>query len=138
MSGFSIRLTHKIMAIGVVGLIGLLAFGAIYQVGSWSQDSSRVVAVEGRALSNLNQQISIKMLEARRAEKDFLLRREKSYAKRHAELSAGIDRDLEKLKSMARSGGLNSIPEKIDIVRRGFANYVKNFAASRRPRPSSA
>ncbi len=129
MSGPSIRLTHKIMAIGVVGLVGLLAFGAIYQVGSWSQDSSRVVAVEGRALSSLNQQISIKMLEARRAEKDFQLRRDESYAKRHVELSAGIDHDLEKLKSMARSSGLNSIPQKIDIVQRGFANYVKNFAS---------
>jgi methyl-accepting chemotaxis protein len=38
MDRFSIRLTHKIMAIGVVGLIGLLAFGAIYQIGSSSQD----------------------------------------------------------------------------------------------------
>ena len=43
MSGFSIRLTHKIMAIGLVGLIGLVAFGAIYQFGSWSQDASRIV-----------------------------------------------------------------------------------------------
>jgi methyl-accepting chemotaxis protein len=128
MSGFSIRLTHKIMAIGVVGMIGLLSFGAIYQAGSWSQDSSRAVAVEGRALASLNQQISIKMLEARRAEKDFQLRRDESFAKRHAELSAGIDRDLEKFKSMVRSSGLNAIPEKIDVIRRGFADYVKNFA----------
>ena len=128
MSGFSIRLTHKIMAIGVVGMIGLLSFGAIYQAGSWSQDSSRAVAVEGRALASLNQQISIKMLEARRAEKDFQLRRDEAFVKRHAELSAGIDRDLEKLKSMVRSSGLNTIPDKIDVVRRGFADYVKNFA----------
>jgi methyl-accepting chemotaxis protein len=128
MRGFSIRLTHKIMAIGIVGLIGLLAFGAIYQVGSWSQNSSRAVAGEGRAISNLNMQLSIKMLEARRAEKDFQLRRDESYSKRHAELCAAIDRDLEKLKSAVRSGGLNAILEKLEIVQRGFANYVKNFA----------
>ncbi len=36
MSGFSIRLTHKIMAISIVGLIGLLSFGAIYQIGCQS------------------------------------------------------------------------------------------------------
>jgi methyl-accepting chemotaxis protein len=104
MSGFSIRLTHKVMAIGVAGLAGLLAFGAIYQTGSWSQDTSRVVAVEGRALSTLNQHISIEMLEARRAEKDFMLRRDESYLKHHAGLSAAIDRDLEKLKAMAGWG----------------------------------
>ena len=129
MNGFSIRLTHKIMAIGLVGLMGLLAFGAIYKAGSWSQDASRVVAVEGRAVSNLNKQLSIKMLEARRAEKDFQLRRDESYSKRHAELSAAIERDMERLKSSAQSSGFNSIVEKIEAVQRGFANYEKNFAA---------
>jgi methyl-accepting chemotaxis protein len=129
MGGFSLRLTHKVMAIGIAGLAGLLAFGAIYQIGSWSQDSSRNVAVEGRALSSLNQQLSIKMLEARRVEKDFLLRRDESYVKHHAVISAGIDRDLEKLKSMVRSSGLEAVAEKVDIIQRGFANYVKNFAS---------
>jgi len=129
MSGFSIRLTHKVMAIGIVGLIGLLAFAAIYQVGSWSQDASRVVASEGRAISDLTKQISIKMLEARRAEKDFQLRRDESYSKRHAEVSAGTDLDLEKLKSKVNSGGFNTILGKVETVQRGFANYVKNFSA---------
>ena len=127
MSGFSIRLTHKIMAIGLVGVTGLLAFGAIYQFGSWSQDASRVVASEGRAVSDLNKQISIRMLEARRAEKDFQLRRDESYVKRHADLSDGIDRDLEKMKSMAKSGGFDTILMKVETVQRGFADYVKNF-----------
>jgi methyl-accepting chemotaxis protein len=95
MRGFSIRLTHKIMAIGLVGLTGLVAFGAIYQFGSWSQDASRIVASEGRAIADLNKQISIRMLEARRAEKDFQLRRDESYVKRHADSSAAIDSDLE-------------------------------------------
>ena len=128
MSGFSIRLTHKIMAIGIVGLIGLLAFGAIYQVGSWSQDASRVVASEGRAISDLNRQLSVRMLEARRAEKDFQLRRDESYSKRHSELSATIERDLERLKFLARSSGFTNVLEKVEAVQRGFANYVKNFA----------
>ena len=48
------------------------------------------------------------LLQARRAEKDFQLRRNESYIKRHSELSAGIDRDLEKLKSLARSSGVRS------------------------------
>lgn len=129
MAGFSLRLTHKIMAIGLVGLTGLLAFGAIYQAGSWSQDASRIVAVEGRAVADLNRQLSIKMLEARRAEKDFQLRRDETYSRRHAELSAAIERDLERLKSSARSSGFNGVVEKIEMVQRGFANYAKSFAA---------
>ncbi len=128
MSGFSVRLTHRIMAIGIVGLIGLLAFGAIYQIGNGLQDASRIVASEGRAISSLNKQISIKMLEARRAEKDFQLRRNESYLKHHSELSAGIHRDIDKLKSMVQSGDFNVILQKVEIAQRGFATYVKNFA----------
>jgi methyl-accepting chemotaxis protein len=90
---FHLRLTHKIMAIGIVGLIGLLAFGAIYQIGSWSQDTSRAIAGSARTISDLNKQLSIEMLEARRHEKNFQQRRNESYAKNHAELTVAINGD---------------------------------------------
>lgn len=127
MSGFSLRLTHKIAAIGIVGLTGLLAFGAIYQVGNGWQHASRIVAGQGRAISNLTKQISTRMLEARRAEKDFQLRRDEAYFKRHSELSAAIRNDLDELKSLMRSGDFIVLIGKIEAVERGFADYVKNF-----------
>jgi methyl-accepting chemotaxis protein len=132
MASFSLRLTHKIMAIGVVGLVGLLAFGAIYQVGRWSQDRSRAVADNARAISNLNKQLRVEMLEARRSEKDFQLRRDPSLSKNHAELSSGISRDLEQLKSLVRSGGFNELSDKIDVMQKGFGEYVRDFVALER------
>ena len=71
MSGFSVRLTHRIMAIGVIGLAGLLTVGAIYEVGNRSQDASRATAMHARAIADLDKQLSIEMLEARRNEKNF-------------------------------------------------------------------
>ena len=103
MSGFSIRLTHKVMAIGLVGLVGLLAFGAIYQIGSRSQDASRAVASSARAIADLNKQLSIEMLEARRNEKNFQQRRNESYAKAHAELFVTINRDFDRVGSADQS-----------------------------------
>src|SRR6266571_4163935 len=94
---FHLRLTHKIMAIGIVGLVGLLAFGAIYQIGSWSQDASRAIAGNARTISDLSKKLSMEMLEARRAEKDFQLRRDEAYSKSHAELSATIDREFQQI-----------------------------------------
>jgi methyl-accepting chemotaxis protein len=130
MSGsFHLRLTHKIMAIGMIGLVGLLAFGAIYQIGSWSADASRAVAGNARTISDLNKQLSTDMLEARRAEKDFQLRRDESYSKRHAELSARIGGDFTQLKPLARSSGINGLPEKLDIVYAGFNGYMRDFGA---------
>jgi methyl-accepting chemotaxis protein len=126
---FHLRLTHKIMAIGIVGLVGLLAFGAIYQIGSWSQDASRAVAGNARTISELNKKLSIEMLEARRAEKDFQLRRDEAYSKRHAELSAAVDRDFQQLKTFVRSSGINDISEEIGVAHNGFNNYQKEFGA---------
>jgi methyl-accepting chemotaxis protein len=124
---FHLRLTHKIMAIGIVGLVGLLAFGAIYQIGSWSQDASRAIAGNARTISDLNKKLSMEMLEARRAEKDFQLRRDEAYSKSHAELSATIDRDFQQLETFVRSSGINDISEEIGVAHDGFKNYLKEF-----------
>jgi methyl-accepting chemotaxis protein len=129
MGGFSIRLTHKIMAIGAVGLLALLTVGAIYQFGSWSQDASRSVANNARAVSDLNKQLSIEMLEARRNEKNFQQRRNDSYAKAHAELVVTIDRDFDRLQALTQSGGMNGLIEKIRLAREGFKSYATDFAA---------
>ena len=104
------------MAIGIVGLIGLLAFGAIYQVGSWSQDASRTVAKSAREISDLNKQLSIEMLEARRNEKNFQQRRDERYAKSHSELVVRIDRDFGRLEDLTKAAGLGALTEKVKLA----------------------
>src|SRR5450631_2940757 len=129
MIGYSIRLTHKIMAIGAIGLAGLLAFGAIYQIGSWSQDASRTVADNARTISDLNNKLSIEMLEARRNEKNFQQRRTESYAKAHADLTIVINRDLDQLQMLTQSGGMSGLSDKVRLAHEGFKNYAGDFAA---------
>jgi len=125
----SIRLTHKIMAIGAVGLAGLLAFGAIYQIGSGSQEASRAVADRARAISDLNKQLSIELLEARRNEKNFQQRREESYARDHAAVVVMINRDFDQLQAVVQSAGLSSLSEKIRLAHDGFNSYANVFSA---------
>jgi methyl-accepting chemotaxis protein len=129
MRGFSIRLTHKIMAIGIVGLIGLLGFGAIYQIGSASQDASRAVAKNAREISDLNKQLSIEMLEARRNEKNFQQRRNESYAKAHADLMVIIDRNFDRLQALMRSDGMSALRKKVTLAHSDFKRYGNDFAA---------
>jgi methyl-accepting chemotaxis protein len=128
MNGLSIRLTHKIMAIGLVGLIGLLTFGGIYQAGTWSQDASRSVANNARAISDLNKQLSIEMLEARRNEKNFQQRRNETYAKAHAELTVTIDRDFDRLQALMQSDAMNALREKVRLARDAFMTYGADFS----------
>jgi methyl-accepting chemotaxis protein len=120
------------MAIGLFGLIGLVAFGAIYQIGSLSQDKSRDAAEDARRLSELNQRISQQLLEARRTEKDFQLRRDQSYARRHAELASDITGNLDRLESATRATGYTAVGEKVSLARAGFERYVNEFAAVER------
>ena len=127
MSGLSVRLTHKVMAIGVVGLIGLLAFGAIYQVGSSSQDASRTVAKSAREISDLNKQLSIEMLEVRRNEKNFQQRRDERYAKSHSELVVKIDRDFGRLEDLTKAASLGALTEKVKLAHDGFRKYAADF-----------
>jgi methyl-accepting chemotaxis protein len=115
MIGFSFRLTHKVMAIALIGLLSLVAFGTIYFVGRNSQDASRTASANIRNIADLNQKLAIDMLQARRAEMEFQLRHDQSYAKRHAEISADVGRDIERLRSDCRGQGLrqlrrNSLP----------------------------
>jgi methyl-accepting chemotaxis protein len=125
---FQLRLTHKIAAIGFVGVIGLAAVGLIYGEGSWSQDGVRKVAEDARAIAGLTQRISLEMLQVRRDEKDFLLHKQDSYVRHHAQLSGAIGRDFDELKAMVRSGGYSALADQIDVIRDGFENYANDFA----------
>ncbi|HEY0911598.1 MAG TPA: methyl-accepting chemotaxis protein [Bradyrhizobium sp.] len=126
---FHLRLTHKIMAIGAVGLLGLLAFGAIYQIGTRSQEASRAIAANARNISDLNKQLQIDMLEARRNEKNFQQRRNESYAKSHAESVAAVNRDLDRLQTLTQSIAVGGLPEKVRLAHDGFKNYAGDFVA---------
>jgi methyl-accepting chemotaxis protein len=95
---FQLRLTHKIAAIGLIGVVGLAAVGLIYEEGAWSQDGARKAAEDARAIAGLTRRISVEMLEARRDEKNFLLRKQESYVEHHAKLSGATGRDFDQLK----------------------------------------
>ncbi|MGY4434778.1 methyl-accepting chemotaxis protein [Bradyrhizobium sp. F1.13.1] len=129
MSGPSIRLAHKVMAIGLFGLLGLVAFGAIYEIGSLSQDASREIANRARAIADLDEQLSIEMLEARRDEKNFQQRRNESYAKSHAELIGPINRDFEEIERLVAAGGMGALSDRMKQAHDGFKRYASDFGA---------
>ena len=128
--GLNLRITHKIAAIGLVGVAGLLVVGAIYETGSRSQDASQVIASHARAMTNLGKKLTGEMLEARLDEKNFLMRRKDEFARHHAELTAAIGKDFDVLKGMLETAGLGDLATATATARQGFRTYSDSFAAA--------
>ncbi|MEN3288383.1 MAG: methyl-accepting chemotaxis protein, partial [Bradyrhizobium sp.] len=128
MTSLSLRLSHKIMLIGIVGIAGLVVFGGIYLSGNASQEASRMVAEEARKVSTLNDKLGRDLLDARRTEKDFLLRRDEDSSKRHASLTANINNDIDRLGTSVQIGEFAALAETVAVLAQGFSEYSKQFS----------
>src|SRR5690348_7366219 len=98
---FSIgRISHKVGALGALGVLGLVAVAAIYLIGNATEAGHRQTAEMASTISRLSDESAIALLDARRAEKDFLLRNDERYVKRHGEV---VRVAAEKLDALAKS-----------------------------------
>ncbi|ALK10814.1 methyl-accepting chemotaxis protein [Blastochloris viridis] len=120
-------LTHKIAAIGLTGVVGLLVVSGIYFVGAAVEDRHQRRAEDIGAVAKLTATTLRDMLEARRAEKDFLLRAEAGYIQRHAELATSASRQIDALHRGLQAVGLSDLKDKADEIETGFDAYVAQF-----------
>ncbi|TPQ30329.1 methyl-accepting chemotaxis protein [Bradyrhizobium guangdongense] len=129
MRSLSLRLTHKITAIGVIGVIGVVMIGGIHLYGERAMAVYRDAADNARAIFELNNRIAIALLEGRRAEKDFLLRSDPAKAQRQAEIARDSSADIEKLRSKVAALGKPELVQKIDAMSASLKDYQSHFSA---------
>ncbi len=114
---------YQIGLVGGLGVVGLVLVGLLYYGGTVE------VAASNRALERTNaglallDQVKIDLLEARRSEKDYLLRRNEEFAKKQAEALARFRRDSKALGALvdARDRAL------IEKVGAAMAEYETQF-----------
>jgi methyl-accepting chemotaxis protein len=126
--GWRITLRQKIIAIGAIGIAGLCLVGAIYRVGLSSQEAHQSAAAEAAAISATTTRVVHAMLEARQAEKDFLLGANEQGVHRHAEQSKTIATELDSLQRSVDALASGPIGPLTALLRSGFAEYVQAFA----------
>lgn len=126
---FRLSLGHQIFLIGGGGVFGILLVAGIYFLGESSlaryQNQSDAAALVG-ALTNSTE---IKLLDARRAEKDFLLRNDDKQVKRHGDLSQSIRDNLKRLKGEIERDNRSDLAVKADAVAVEFLNYTNHFGS---------
>jgi methyl-accepting chemotaxis protein len=74
-----IRLAYKVGSLGAVGVLGLLLVGWIYFIGSAWQSHYEKISSAASALEGTMKDLEIALLQSRRNEKDFLLRKDDKY-----------------------------------------------------------
>ena len=127
MSNFSLRLTHKIAAIGIAGVLGVVLVGGIHFYGESVQASFRNTATSARSLSELNRKVNIELLEGRRAEKDFLLRNDPKKAESQIEFNKIVTADIEALREKINGIGKPDLARQIDAMSTSLKQYQAHF-----------
>ena len=121
----SFRLKFQIAFVGAIGGLGLLLVAATWFVGSAGEARIATVMEHATTANQLLNEINVAILQARRHEKDFLIRRSDDYVQRHR---ARITEFLQRTDEL-----LTVLPDADDVaavgrIRAGVVAYQEQFA----------
>ena len=128
MRSLTLRLTHKIAAIGVVGVAGVVLIGSIHLYGEKTIAVYRAAAENARSIAELNRKVEVELLEGRRAEKDFLLRNDAKKADAQIEISKAVTADIEALRGKVAALGKPELVRQIEVMSASLKQYQSQFA----------
>jgi methyl-accepting chemotaxis protein len=128
MRSLSLRLTHKITAIGVIGVLGVILIGGIHLYGEKTITVYRDAAGNARTIAELNRKIEVELLEGRRAEKDFLLRNDARKADTQVEIAKAVAADIEALHAKVLAIGKPELARQVEAMSGSLKKYQAHFA----------
>ena len=115
----NLGIRFQILAICVLALVGFVAVGSVYLVSNQIKNGYISNQDKARHVLELEEDLDKLLLNARRREKDFLLRLDEKYIGQHAEIMIAINKNLSELEIEANT------PEFT-----GYVNNLKNLSAS--------
>jgi methyl-accepting chemotaxis protein len=115
-------------AIAAVGIVGLMLVAGVSMWSAAVQEAQQRMADAAVDVSLMSHRVQIELLQARRAEKDFMLRKEESYAQRNVEFTAAAARSLDGLGVRLRAIAAADLALRVDTVRDGLERYRQSFA----------
>src|SRR5579885_1489093 len=99
--GFAFLLTHKVAAIGLIGVAGVLLLAGLSEWGDIVQNGYQASAERARTEKVGLEAIHTGLLESRRSEKDFIIRSEMKYAERQSQFAGAAQTQLQALRAAA-------------------------------------
>jgi methyl-accepting chemotaxis protein len=126
LSRFSLKM--QIATVGAVAVLGISMIGGVYAWGHLKVDHAEEEAERASQLRYVSQSAELALVEMRREEKDFVIRRDERYIKRHAALAEKFQGDLVKWgERLAQVPSISDGATKHAAVAAGFADYNRQF-----------
>lgn len=125
----SLRMTHKIAAISIVGIAGVTLIGGMHMYAESETALYRKAAENAQAIFELSSKIEIELLESRRAEKDFLLRNDQKKAEIQDEINRAVVSDINALHGKLQAVGKASLARKIESMIDSLKQYQAHFTS---------
>jgi methyl-accepting chemotaxis protein len=126
-----IGVRYQIGLVGLVGVISLIVVGVLYYTGSReSADAGRALERSNASLAKLAE-VEIDLLQARRSEKDFLLRRKDEYVQIHEAALVKFSSDAAALQALD-GGRFRSQLDNISTIVGQYKNQFGVVAADQR------
>ncbi|PKR52618.1 methyl-accepting chemotaxis protein [Thalassospira povalilytica] len=119
------KLVYQISLISIVALVIFAVVGTTQFVADQQRQSAQEIAKAATADQLVVDGISREFLNARRHEKDFVLRKSEEYITSHSEAAASVRNGLEELAGRKEIGELIG---QVDQARAAFEDYVSEFA----------
>ena len=119
------RLLYQISLIGGVALLIFIVVGAVQFIAEQQRRAAEEVAESALENKLVADAVSREFLNARRREKDFLLRMDEKYVSQHATVVQDVNAGLEQLELAPE---LNVFDAQLQEIVTAFANYDAKFA----------
>lgn len=127
LSSFSLKITHKINLIAIIVVAGIAIMAGITHYEEGVLDSIHKTVKAAHLTGTRAGELRVDLLEARRAENDFLLRHDLKYAAAHEALRKAILADIEHFKSDAHDANLDQVTAKTADIVQGLEQYFGQF-----------
>jgi methyl-accepting chemotaxis protein len=125
------RISHKIGLLAVLAMTGMVGIEGAHLYKDRLLASYSAAGAAAQSVSQLTSAIQIGMLQERRHEKDFLLRKDEKYVGQHDAVAAQLRKDVTQLAAEVEAAGLDTgsaeatkLPSLLDAYTSSFGELV--------------
>lgn len=125
MSFKNLKINNQILIIVLFSVFSFIATGCLYAFSQHTANEKNNISDMAIQAKVLNDKIRYGFLNARRNEKDFLLRLDEASIKKHDDTTQNINDTIKELRLQLTNMGIPQ--DEIDKVEAGYAKYKKQF-----------